>query len=65
MRRRLIVCAVIAALFIEVMVNAPLKWFIGALFTASMVALVIGLTFFLREVHLAMHTVRFPPHKGK
>ena len=61
----LLVCAVIAALFIEVMVNAPLKWFIAALFTASMVALVIGLTCFLREVHLAMQTVRFSPRKGE
>jgi Protein of unknown function (DUF2721) len=61
----LLVCAVIAALFVEVMLNAPLKWFIGFLFTAAMVALVIGLTYFLREVHLAMRTVRFALHRGK
>ena len=49
----LIVCLVIAVLFFEVMFNSPAKWLLGALFTSAMVALVIGLTFFLREVHLA------------
>jgi len=54
----LLVCVVIAALFVEVMLAAHLKWLIGALFTGAMVALVVGLTFFLREVHLAMKTSR-------
>jgi len=42
-----------------VMLQTPLKWLISAFFAAAMFALVVGLTFFLREVHLAMHTVRF------
>jgi hypothetical protein len=55
----LLVCVVIAGLFVEVMLQTPLKWLISGFFAAAMFALVVGLTFFLREVHLAMHTVRF------
>jgi hypothetical protein len=54
----LLVCLVIAALFVEVMLEAELKWVISPLFAAAMLALVGGLAFFLREVHLAMQTVR-------
>ena len=56
----LLACIVIAALFVEVLVQMELKWFVGTLFAVSMVALVIGLAYFLREVHLATHTVRSP-----
>jgi hypothetical protein len=56
----LLVCIVIATLFVEVMLGAPLKWLIGGLFTAAMLALVVGLAFFLREVHLAMQGARMP-----
>ena len=59
----LLVCMVIAGLFVEVMLQAPLKWLISGLFATAMLALVVGLTFFLREVHLAMHTVRIDVHK--
>lgn len=54
----LLVCAVIAGLFVEVMLQTPLKWLISAFFAAAMFALVVGLIFFLRELHLAMRTVR-------
>lgn len=54
----LLVCVVIAGLFVEVMLQTHLKWLISAFFAAAMFALVVGLTFFLREVHLAMRTVR-------
>ncbi len=54
----LLVCVVIATLFVEVMLDAPLKWLVGGLFTAAMLALVIGLACFLREVHLAMQATR-------
>jgi hypothetical protein len=54
----LLICMVIATLFIEVILNAPLKRFIGVLFTVAMLALVIGLAFFLREVHLATDSIR-------
>ena len=54
------VCIVIAALFAEVLLHAHLKWFIGALFTIAMLVLVVGLAFFLREVHLAMKSLLVP-----
>ena len=56
----LLVCLVIAALFLEVLLQVQLEWLLGTLFTGSAVALVVGLTYFLREVHLAMQTVRIP-----
>jgi hypothetical protein len=54
----LFVCVVIATLFVEVLLKLHLKWFEGVVFTASTLALVIGLALFLREVHLATHSVR-------
>ena len=60
----LLVCVLIAALFVEVMVQTPLNWLISAFFAAAMFALLIGLAFFLCEVHLAMRTVRIAVHKG-
>ena len=54
----LLVCMVIAGLFVEVMLDTPLEWVISAFFAAAMFALVVGLAFFLREVDLAMRTVR-------
>jgi hypothetical protein len=54
----LLVCLVIAALFVKAMLNVEIKWVVGFLFTASTLILVIGLGYFLREVHLATKTVR-------
>lgn len=54
----LLVCMVIAAMFLEVMLDAPLKWLIGALFTTATMTLVVGLAYFLREVHMATQTIR-------
>ena len=61
----LLVCVVIAGLFIEVMLAAHLKWLIASLFTAAMAALVVGLSFFLREVHLAMLSARMGNPESK
>jgi MFS family permease len=59
------VCLVIAAIFIEVMLQTPLQWVIGAFFALTMLALVVGLTFLLRETHVAMHTLRIAaPSRG-
>lgn len=58
----LLVCLVIVALFIEVMIGIPLTGFIGILFVLSTIALVIGLGYFLREVHLSANTVRIRLH---
>jgi hypothetical protein len=54
----LLVCTVIVALFLEVLVQWQLKLIEGVLFTSATVALVVGLAYFLREVHLATQTVR-------
>lgn len=54
----LLVCLVIVSLFLEVMFDMSLNWIIGALFILGTLALVIGLTYFLREVHLASTSVR-------
>lgn len=59
----LLVCTVIAALFLEVLLNLEFKWLVGIVFTASTLALVVGLAYFLREVHLATKTVRI--HSSK
>jgi hypothetical protein len=54
----LLVCLVISALFLEEMLDVPLKWPVGVLFTGATLALVAGLAFFLREVQLATRMVR-------
>ncbi len=56
----LLTCLVIVALFLEVLMELRLKWLIGGLFMTATLALVIGLSYFLREVHLATRTVRIP-----
>jgi hypothetical protein len=49
---------VVAVIFLQVLLQVELKWVIGALFTASTITLIVGLGYFLREVHLATRTVR-------
>jgi hypothetical protein len=60
----LLVCIVIVTLFVQQMLQVPLKWLVGVLFTAATLALVVGLAFFLREVQLATKTVRIPIPKS-
>ena len=57
----LLICTVIAALFIDVFTATNLKWLVGALFIVAMIALIGGLISFLREVYLATHTLRIGP----
>ena len=57
----LLICFVIVTLFMEEFFAANLKWLGSALFVAAMVALIGGLTCFLREVYLATHTINFDP----
>ena len=54
----LLVCTVIAALFVEAIASVDLRLPIGVVFTVAMVALIVGLAYFLREVHLATATIR-------
>ena len=56
----LLVCMVIAALFLEAMLGPSLNGLVGILFTVAMLALIVGLIYFLREVHLAMRSVHIP-----
>jgi hypothetical protein len=56
----LLVCLVVTVLFLDVLLAANLNLVVGLLFAASSTALVIGLVYFLREVHLATQTVRIP-----
>jgi len=57
----LLICIVIAALFIDVFTGTNLKWMVGALFVVAMMAVIGGLISFLREVYLATHTLRIGP----
>ncbi len=54
----LLVCTVIAVIFLQVLLQVEFKWLISGLFTASTLTLIVGLAYFLREVHLATRTVR-------
>ncbi len=54
----LLVCTVIASLFLEALLQIELKWLVGILFTGSTLALVAGLAYFLHEVRLATQTIR-------
>jgi hypothetical protein len=57
----LLVCMVIAALFLEVFAQVKLGLLVSTLFIGSTLTLVIGLAYFLREVHLATQTIRIRP----
>lgn len=60
----LLVCTVVAALFLEVLLGVQIKGVIGLLFTAATLTLVAGLAYFLREVHLSSTTVRIQMAAG-
>ncbi len=49
----LLLCMVVTVLFLEGMLNVPLEAVVGVLFMGSTLMLVVGLAYFLREVHLA------------
>lgn len=57
----LLTCMVVAALFFEAMLGLPLGVVVGVLFTATTLVLVIGLAYFLREVHMATKLRLLPP----
>lgn len=54
----LLVCLVIVTLFLEALFFVRLNWLIGILFILATLGLVVGLGYFLREVHFASRTVR-------
>ena len=57
----LLVCLVIAGLFIDALLGTQLRWAVGFFFFLAMLALISGLVFFLKEVYLATHTLRIGP----
>jgi hypothetical protein len=57
----LLVCTLIAALFVEEFAARGLRWLVGMLFVLSMISLGSGIVCFLREVYLATHTLRIGP----
>ena len=59
----LLVCTVIVTLFFEEFFRTDLKWLAGAQFVGVMIALVGGLSSFLREVYLATHTGRIQANR--
>jgi len=62
----LLVCTVIASLFLQVLLQLDLAWAIGLLFTVATGAMVTGLAYFLREVHMATQSIRITsPAKRK
>lgn len=56
----LLVCLVVATLFLEVLLEVKLRGAAGVFFFLSMISLIVGLSSFLREVFLASQTVRVP-----
>jgi Fe2+ transport system protein B len=59
----LLVCLVIVVLFLDEFFSANLRWVEGALFVLAMLAVIGGLTSFLREVYLATHTISLDPER--
>lgn len=53
----LIVCLVIVALFVDDLSRTDLRWFVGSLFICALIALIGGLSCFLREVYLATESI--------
>ena len=58
----LLICLVIATLFIEGLFGVELRGLAGVLFLAAMAGVIAGLSLFLREVHLATYAVRVTLH---
>ena len=59
----LLVCILIAALFIDEFFGVNIRWLVGALFVAAMIAVIGGLAAFLREVWYATNTMHFDVEK--
>jgi Protein of unknown function (DUF2721) len=57
----LLVCAVIAALFVGAFLETDLSGLVGLMFIAAMLALIGALVSFLREIQIATRSVRIGP----
>lgn len=54
----LLICIVVASLFISALLEYPISKIVGGMFIAAMFALIATLLFFLREVFLATRSLR-------
>jgi hypothetical protein len=59
----LLVCLVIAVLFLEEFLATNLRLAAGLLFVLAMVGVIAGLASFLREVYLATHSISLDPSR--
>ena len=58
----LIICTLIAVLFLEQFVRLDITVLVAVLFILAMLLLVIGLLCFLREIYVATSNLRIGPH---
>jgi len=58
----LLICAAIVILFLEVFLSLEMPSLIGVLFIIAMLAFIVALYCFLREVYLATANLRIGPH---
>ncbi len=58
----LLVCLLIASAFVAYLIGADFSVFLAVLFIAAMGAIVSALLFFLREIFIAVTTLRFDIH---
>ncbi len=58
----LLICALIVILFLEVFISLEMPSLIGVLFIIAMLAFIVALYCFLREVYLATANLRIGPH---
>ena len=58
----LLICLVVASLFVSALGELPISKIVGGLFIAAMLALIVALLFFLREVFLATRALRIGAH---
>ncbi len=54
----IIICSLIGLLFLDAMTSTDLSMLIALVFVLAMTALIFGLTYFLREIHLATAPLR-------
>ena len=59
----LLICLVIVTLFVEEFFEKNLRVLAGTLFVMAMIAVICGLSCFLREVYLATHTTSIDPRR--
>ncbi|MGZ8200051.1 MAG: DUF2721 domain-containing protein [Methylosarcina sp.] len=60
----LLICTVIVSLFVGTLVGLDFHTFIASLFIIAMIALILALLFFLREIYLAIASLRDRQQRG-